>query len=451
MIQIRDLDLPTTNIVGAQDKTIGTFGDMNFERRIFSIPRIYRNVDISGGDFSFTLQVVNSAEIPYMNVLDKTVTEDTIELTWSVARHDCVVGNIDVSILIQKFDEYEEVNSIIKQTYPMRFVCIEGINAKEFLEKIPPNIFEQAVIQSGVNAQNARIEVDNLKREINELRELIEIVAANTDTVVLTEDIVVTGTSVGAIGDGEIIRAKTSLTDIFNRMFVKIIHPIYIRPTLHTTISEEYDNEIGSILSPLFTSVWNQNDAGIVNGYYVNKNGTIYTDLAVSPFREPEFHLTEDVSYSTMVSYESGAIKTNNLGEPDPTGSIQAGSIYSNIITLTANRKMFYGSDAAMAPLLTSNQARSLPENMIRPFVGIPFVIHVPIGNRRISICYPATINDISSIKHVEQANIEYKELFQKSIVDVEGANGYEAIPYKVFTWIMASPAVSAMTLNVTI
>lgn len=48
------------------------------------------------------------------------------------------------------------------------------------------------------------------------------------------------------------------------------------------------------------------------------------------------------------------------------------------------------------------------------------------------SAAYPATLRDVSSVQDVNGMNAEVKTAFTKTVVSVEGANGYQAIDYNM-------------------
>ena len=66
-------------------------------------------------------------------------------------------------------------------------------------------------------------------------------------------------------------------------------------------------------------------------------------------------------------------------------------------------------------------------------------------------IAYPATLRDVTSILDVNGLNAEIKSGFTKTEVQVEGANGFDAIAYKVYTMDYAKANDTANTYKVTI
>ena len=82
---------------------------------------------------------------------------------------------------------------------------------------------------------------------------------------------------------------------------------------------------------------------------------------------------------------------------------------------------------------------------------GSKFSITIPVGALRVVFAYPATLRDVSSVLDVNGLGAEIKSGFTQSTVSVEGADGYTAIEYKVYTLDFANANDTANTYNVTI
>ena len=85
------------------------------------------------------------------------------------------------------------------------------------------------------------------------------------------------------------------------------------------------------------------------------------------------------------------------------------------------------------------------------PAAGTKWDLAIPVGAQRIIFAYPATIRDVSSVLDVNGMNAEIKTAFTKYTVDVEGANGYTAISYKVYVMDRATAADAANTYTITL
>ncbi len=77
--------------------------------------------------------------------------------------------------------------------------------------------------------------------------------------------------------------------------------------------------------------------------------------------------------------------------------------------------------------------------------------IAIPQGTQKVTFAYPETIRDVLSVKYVEGMNVEIKDIFVKTVVNVEGAEGGNGINYKVYTYVPAAPFGANATYNVTV
>lgn len=116
--------------------------------------------------------------------------------------------------------------------------------------------------------------------------------------------------------------------------------PVYVPPTSSITNVTALA-EVGSTVSVNITQTFNKNDAGNKTSEIIKKNGetvsetNTYTESLVVP--------TGNTVYSGTVNYAEGATKNNNLGLPDPTGKITAGSVNSANRTISSVHPIFYG------------------------------------------------------------------------------------------------------------
>lgn len=79
------------------------------------------------------------------------------------------------------------------------------------------------------------------------------------------------------------------------------------------------------------------------------------------------------------------------------------------------------------------------------------FTIDLSVGAQRVVFAYPASLRDVNSVKDVNGLNAEIKSAFTKSIVQVDGANGYMAVDYKVYVKDFADPLDMANSYTVQI
>jgi hypothetical protein len=141
------------------------------------------------------------------------------------------------------------------------------------------------------------------------------------------------------------------------------------------------------------------------------------------------------------------------MGNPNPTGRINAGTVQSNTLSFTVYRSAFWGTPVATPN--SSSTVRALPNSMANPgnnsgvdasgsnLVTPPtpsFTITIPSGATRVVFAYPATNRVVASVRYQELSDSEVKGNFTETSVNVEGANAYAAIAYRVYTYVPVEP-----------
>lgn len=262
--------------------------------------------------------------------------------------------------------------------------------------------------------------------------------------------------AIGSFKPGDVIQPDTSIDEIVSKLLQVQIPPSYSAPStsLSVTGATAGSYEAGTTLTPSFTATFNKNDAGDLTTIQILKNDTEVASGTTSPLSHSDSFTigVETVKFKATSSYSAGAIKNDNFGEPYATGSIAAGSKTSSEISYTGYRTYFYGHDTGNAAATTSTDVRGFTSKGDKAAAaGVSFTIKAKAGDTRVTFAYPATLRDVSSVKYVEAGNDESKSLFEQTTVDVEGANGYTATSYKVYTMIGAQPFLADMTFTVTI
>ena len=118
--------------------------------------------------------------------------------------------------------------------------------------------------------------------------------------------------------------------------------------------------------------------------------------------------------------------------------------------TFSFVRNGFYGTDTDATELTTSDQVRALTsvKNIKK---GSTFTIQVPVGANKVVIAFPSTLGDLKSVKFVESMNAEIASVFNKTAIQVEGANAYTSTEYNVYQYVPAVEFSQVSTFNVTI
>lgn len=267
-------------------------------------------------------------------------------------------------------------------------------------------------------------------------------------------DFTVKGVDIGMYADGQLIPKDTPILDVVKNILTKVENPTYIQPTLLMSTSQELSVESGTTIAPELVIAFEKNDAGDLTGFRILEGLTeLESDVAVvSPFVVPAHRIIDTVEqYQSEVDYGDGPVKFNNLGTDYPVGQISTGTKVSNTIAVRGVRKAFYGTDAASKAIYTTSEEIRNLNGLLNIVQGMNIEIAIPLGTQKVTFAYPETIRDVLSVKYVEGMNVEIKDIFVKTVVNVEGAEGGNGINYKVYTYVPAVPFQKDVNYVVTI
>lgn len=253
----------------------------------------------------------------------------------------------------------------------------------------------------------------------------------------------VIGKSIGSYNAGDVIPIGTSLEDIIQNIVRTISNPTYVNPTLSIGGSSPLNPESGTVSNITISPTFIQNDAGPVTQYKVFKNGSLVLNTSsVQNYTDSSVLIRDDpIVYRVEISYASGPIKKNNVGNDYPTGRIQAGTLVSGNVTYQGLRKAFYGTtNANKNDGSTSNEIRTLTQTTSKADTGTTFNISIPVGATKIIFAYPSHLRDVSNVLYSEGMNADIKSVFKQSKINVYGASSYNPIEYKVYTYVPVVP-----------
>lgn len=158
-----------------------------------------------------------------------------------------------------------------------------------------------------------------------------------------------------------------------------------------------------------------------------------------------------NIKYTETITYSDGNVAKDNLKDTsNPPIQIKAGSITKTSGELKPYRKYFYTATTTVSDSFDSAAIRLMTGSSSAAAAGTKFNITIPAGCKQVVIAYPATVRDINAIADSGAFGTDIKGSFVKQTVEVEGANGYTAIEYKVYVYTPAA-ALGANTYNVTI
>lgn len=275
-----------------------------------------------------------------------------------------------------------------------------------------------------------------------------------------SKDYTLNGTSLGALNSGDKIPAGTSMDDLLNLITQKAIHPTYTKPTVSIaksgsgTASGSY--EAGTSITPVFTATFNKNDAGDLTEIKILKGGSEVGSDTTSPYTYTGTATVlgdETVTFTAQATYADGPVKNNNLGQPDATGQIKAGTVTSSGLSYVGQRNLFWGTGVGDLPEVNSDNIRALTGKKLNPTNGYSWNIPIAVGQQYVMFAYRSNLRDVNQIMYVETNDTGMKDSFTKTTVNVADARGGTngEVEYKCYTYRMAAPAAASMTFKVTI
>lgn len=273
----------------------------------------------------------------------------------------------------------------------------------------------------------------------------------NASNIYFTDDLKTT-IDVGyvKVGDDgiETIEAKgKSLKEVFEDIFCKELDPKITYPSL--TIKEPIAQklEVGTYYTPTWKVIFNPGDyeygpeTGIkVSRWLIYDDNISRDDAPEGSFKPIQITTTTNYSFHVKAFYTDGSIPLTNLKNEKESLTIKASTVEKDTPIISGYRNSFYGSFNEKDFKLTSDNIRTLTPSNKALKKGSTFAVPIPIGSQRIVIAYPVSLGEINSICDRNGLGANIKSGFQISQINVEGANGYDAIPYYVYSIDRAEP-----------
>lgn len=165
-------------------------------------------------------------------------------------------------------------------------------------------------------------------------------------------------------------------------------------------------------------------------------------------------NVVSSLKYTVTVSHGEGELAKTNLGNnSSPEVKVSAGSKTQTTNAYTGFRQFFYGGSSAKGADQVMNSAfiRSLT-NSNKAYSRQTLMINVPAGAKRVDIAVIASAGDVvKKIINTSALNADVTSTFVKSTVQVEGANGYKAVEYNVWSFVPPEPYGNKADLEVTL
>ena len=222
--------------------------------------------------------------------------------------------------------------------------------------------------------------------------------------------------SLGKYANGATIPTAGKTLDQFLLDLVQeSVPPTYTAPTVSIGSTQSGSYEIGTNINVTLSNTFTQNNGGSATGTTYYKNSV---SLGTGVSTNNHGVLSTSISYSVTVTYGAGTtILNNNLGTPDATGQIPAGS-KSSSLTISPFAYKYWGSsvsnsidDATLRAGTNENSGKAKSS----------FTIPIS-GSKYIYYAYPASLGVLSSIS---VGGFDSFDTFTKTTRDVTNASGY--------------------------
>lgn len=264
----------------------------------------------------------------------------------------------------------------------------------------------------------------------------------DASNVYFSEDLITT-TAVGNItltdGQAVIQTAGKNLKEVFKTIFVKEQNPTIVPPSVNLSFAQAKSYEVGTTVSPSYSATLNSGSysygpaTGVVALAWTVTDTSGNTNTTQSG-TFPEFVVEDDKTYSitAKADYSEGEIPVTNLGNDYAQGQILAGSTSKTSSKVTGYRKTFYGTFDNKDEM-TGEKIRTLSSTSTASSNGSSVTVKIPLGAYRVVFAYPSTLQDLSSVNDKNAMDAQIVSGFSNVLLNVEGANGYDAIEYKVY------------------
>lgn len=274
----------------------------------------------------------------------------------------------------------------------------------------------------------------------------------NANNVYFDKDFVLT-TKIGTVqtltnGSATLAAAGKNVQQVLSTLFAKEDFPSKPTPTCSISLAQAKSYEVGTNVVPSYSVSFDKKSyaygpaVSIVPSSYSVSDSSTTKNTATGSFDaitvgdSTNYKLTATVEYPADVS-----MPVSNLGNEYPAAQITAGTCSATSGAITGYRSFFYGLDdttdaidSALIRKLTNGGAYNGKKSLTLKAADKPSV-------KRFIIAYPASSSrgGISSVLLTSTMNLDITASYvQQANVDVEGVNGYDAVPYKVYVY---SPA----------
>lgn len=279
--------------------------------------------------------------------------------------------------------------------------------------------------------------------------------------VYMTKDITITAPigvhTIPASGSKTLSSSGKNVEQFMEYLGAEEKNPTKVNPSVNLTFSQAGAKEVGTKVTPSYSATLNPGSytygpaTGITaESWEISDTEGHTAATATGTFDEITVGDATNYKITAKANYGAGAIPVTNLGNDYEAGKIAAGNASKVSGAITGFRKYFYGSKTTVVEL-TSVNIRALTNSSSAVGASKTFEMPVVEGANQVIIAFPTSINKtLSKVEDQGAFGTDIVANFNKTTVDVEGANGYTAVSYDV--WVYSpDAALGANTYKVTI
>lgn len=238
--------------------------------------------------------------------------------------------------------------------------------------------------------------------------------------------------SVGNAPSGTVLPQGMTFTEYAEKVHVTTLPP-YVKINTPTSVT----HEIGKVITTLPIK------ATITKGTYALSKAEFYDgNTLLNTITGIPTNGVVNMDYSCNNNDTNMKIKVVATDNNGLTGNAS--------VDIKFARGIFYGTSTTGDLYNSSALVRSLGTKELGKTSGYKFTVDIPVGTKSVVIAIPATMN-LSAVNFRESMNMDVLSTFTISNVDVQGANGYTAIGYKVYQYIAPTSFTQASHYDVTI
>lgn len=228
--------------------------------------------------------------------------------------------------------------------------------------------------------------------------------------------------------------------------FAEEKNPNVTQPSVSVSSSQVKAYEAGTNVTPSYNASLNAGSyqygpaTGITATSWSVQLDTQTLTTASGSFTQIQVTDSTNLRITATAQYGDGAIPVTNLGTPKEELKITAGSKSGQTGAITGYRQIFYGVNNSTEPLTSAIIRGLTPGNKAASATTINS-IKAQADTKRIIIAVPQSSGlKVTAANITSSLNADVTSSYVKqSPVNVEGANGYTAVPYDVFVYQPAS------------